>query len=140
MNLLFWLQGQRTTKTMAADDDSQVLQQWRQLSLVAEKILPAKCKAGSLAYCPTMDLIALVTEDEVLHVFRLNGQRVFGGHLGGDPYTDQDGHLEIRGLTWKNNGISWFSLFFFFLFSFFVCLLQGFLRFGSTEGACVGCS
>ena len=84
------------------------------LSLVAEKSLPAKCKTHMLAYCPTMDLIALVTAaDEELSVYRLNGQRVFGGSFGGDPYylldeSDGDGEDrnvgEIRGMKWKNNG------------------------------------
>ncbi|KAE8377835.1 putative anaphase-promoting complex component Cut20/Apc4 [Aspergillus bertholletiae] len=76
-----------------------------QLTPVAEKSLPAKCKATSLQYCPTMDLISLVTEDDELRVFRLNGQRVFGGSFKGDPYLDEDdGGGEIRNLRWKNNG------------------------------------
>lgn len=53
-----------------------------QLTPVGEKSLPAKCKPSTLAYCPSMDLIALATEDEELRVFRLNGQRVFGALLG----------------------------------------------------------
>ncbi|KAL4785877.1 anaphase-promoting complex, cyclosome, subunit 4-domain-containing protein [Aspergillus varians] len=76
-----------------------------QLTPVGEKSLPAKCKADMLRYCPTMDLIALVTEDEELRVFRLNGQRVFGGSFKGDPYLDEDDRSgEIRALWWKNNG------------------------------------
>jgi hypothetical protein len=52
-----------------------------------------------------MDLIALVTEDEELRVFRLNGQRVFGGSFGGDPYLGEDEEDgEIRGMAWKGNG------------------------------------
>lgn len=76
-----------------------------QLTPVGEKSLPAKCKLGSLAYCPSMDLIALATEDDELRVFRLNGQRVFGGSFGGDPYLGEDEEDgEIRVLTWKGNG------------------------------------
>lgn len=75
-----------------------------QLTAVGEKSLPAKCKASTIAYCPTMDLIALATEDEELRVFRLNGQRVFGGSFGGDPYLGEEGDGEIRGLAWKGNG------------------------------------
>ncbi|RAL16856.1 putative anaphase-promoting complex component Cut20/Apc4 [Aspergillus homomorphus CBS 101889] len=76
-----------------------------QLTPVGEKSLPAKCKAGALAYCPTMDLIAVVTEDDELRVCRLNGQKVFGGSYKGDPYLDEDeGGGEIRGLKWKNTG------------------------------------
>lgn len=98
------------------------------LSLVAGKSLPAKCKTHLLTYCPTMDLIALVTvPDEELSVYRLNGQRVFGGSFGGDPYyllDESDGEDgedrnvgEIRGLKWKNNG----GFFFHFHFHLF-CL------------------
>ncbi|CAG8234328.1 unnamed protein product [Penicillium salamii] len=76
-----------------------------QLTPVGEKTLPAKCKAQTMAYCPTMDLIALATEDEELRVFRLNGQRVFGGSFGGDPYLGEDEEDgEIRGMAWKGNG------------------------------------
>lgn len=76
-----------------------------QLTPVGEKSLPAKCKFGSLAYCPSMDLIALATEDDELRVFRLNGQRVFGGSFGGDPYLGEDEEDgEIRALVWKGNG------------------------------------
>jgi anaphase-promoting complex subunit 4 len=76
-----------------------------QLTPVGDKSLPAKCKADMLTYCPTMDLIALVTEDDELCVFRLNGQKVFGGSFKGDPYLDDDdGGGEILGLRWKDNG------------------------------------
>lgn len=76
-----------------------------QLTPVGEKTLPAKCKAQAMAYCPTMDLIAVATEDEELRVFRLNGQRVFGGSFGGDPYLGEDEEDgEIRGMAWKGNG------------------------------------
>lgn len=76
-----------------------------QLTPVGEKSLPAKCKPSTLAYCPTMDLIALATEDEELRIFRLNGQRVFGGSFGGDPYMGEDEEDgEVRAVAWKGNG------------------------------------
>ena len=85
------------------------------LSPVAEKTLTTKCKTNMLAYCPTMDLIAVVgAQDEHLSVYRLNGQRVFGGSFEGeDDYgLDMDdggggqrNDGEIRGVRWKNNGI-----------------------------------
>ncbi|KAJ5131355.1 Anaphase-promoting complex subunit 4 [Penicillium bovifimosum] len=76
-----------------------------QLTPVGENSLSAKCKPQAVAYCPTMDLIALATEDEELRVFRLNGQRVFGGSFGGDPYLGEDEEDgEIRGMAWKGNG------------------------------------
>ncbi|KAF5862962.1 hypothetical protein ETB97_010894 [Aspergillus alliaceus] len=91
---------------MAEDNShSSPLRHEPQLTPVAEKSLPAKCKANTLKYCPTMDLISLVTEDDELRVFRLNGQKVFGGSFKGDPYLDEDdGGGEIRKLMWKNNG------------------------------------
>ena len=91
---------------MAEDNGSQPLPE-PQLTPVGEKSLPARCKASTLTYCPTMDLIALVTEDDELRVFRLNGQKVLGGSFKGDPYLDEDdGGGEIRELRWKNNGKS----------------------------------
>lgn len=77
-----------------------------QLTPVGEKSLPTKCKPNVLAYCPSMDLIALATEDDELRVFRLNGQNVFGGSFGGDPYLGEDEEDgEIRALAWKGNGM-----------------------------------
>lgn len=89
----------------------------RQLAPVGKKTLPARCKPSTLAYCPTMDLIALATDDDELRVFRLNGQRVFGGSFCGDPYLDEAQDGEIRRLIWRSNGefsyvvySHWFSL------------------------------
>lgn len=76
-----------------------------QLTPVGEKSLPAKCKPRTLGYCPSMDLIALATDDDELRVFRLNGQRVFGGSFKGDPYLGEDeADGEVRALAWKANG------------------------------------
>jgi anaphase-promoting complex subunit 4 len=44
-----------------------------------------------------MDLVALTTEDGQVHVFRLNGQRVFAA-----SYEEEPGN--IKGLKWKPNG------------------------------------
>lgn len=97
-----------------------------QLPPVAEKSLPARCKPNMVTYCPTMDLVALVTaaqgqgqghaKGEELCVYRLNGQRVFGGSFGGDEYdSDEEGQdgkdgREVRGVRWKNNGMFLFLL------------------------------
>ena len=70
---------------------------------LAEKTLPQKAKPKCLAYCPTMDLVAFVTQEEHLHVVRLNGQRVFGG-----SYKNQK--LFVSRIQWKANGISILSL------------------------------
>ena len=79
---------------------------------MAEKLLPAKCKPRTLAYCPTMDLIALATVDDEVRVFRLNGQQVFGASFGGDDgQGDGSGSEngggnsnEVREIAWKGNG------------------------------------
>ncbi|KAF2261798.1 hypothetical protein CC78DRAFT_341092 [Lojkania enalia] len=43
----------------------------------AEKILLRPIHPHLISYCPTMDLIALVTDEESLDVYRINGQRAF---------------------------------------------------------------
>ena len=69
------------------------------LVAVADKSLPQSCKPHrSLAYCPSMDLVAVTSSDEVLHTFRLNGQRVFGTSYASPP------DLKIQELRWKPNG------------------------------------
>jgi anaphase-promoting complex subunit 4 len=87
--------------------------QQAQLNTVAEKALPKKCKPESLAYCPTMDLVALATDDEELHVFRLNGQRVLGVNFAVDDAfdygygasgDDEEKKGEVRCMAWKRNG------------------------------------
>jgi anaphase-promoting complex subunit 4 len=49
-----------------------------QLLLQAEKILLHPIHPHLISYCPTMDLIAIVTDEENLDVYRINGQRAFG--------------------------------------------------------------
>lgn len=44
-----------------------------------------------------MDLVAIATETHEIHVFRLNGQRVFGA-----SYVDNN--FEVEWLSWKPNG------------------------------------
>ena len=68
------------------------------LNLLAEKAIhqPASPE-GLLAYCPTMDLLALATKEEQVFVYRLNGQRVFGAAQKGTP-------LRVEKLRWKPNG------------------------------------
>ena len=68
------------------------------LNMLTEKVLPQAIKPGLVAYCPTMDLLALVTVDEHMHVFRLNGQRVFG-------VSGKKDECRIIQLQWKPNGL-----------------------------------
>jgi anaphase-promoting complex subunit 4 len=76
------------------------------LNVVGGKFLPARGKPGTLSYCPTMDLVALVTvldlpgdegrTEEKLGVWRLNGQQVFGW--------DAPSGLRIPFVEWKMDG------------------------------------
>lgn len=75
------------------------------LNSVAEKDLAARCKPRTIAYCPNMDLVAVVTEDEQVNVYRLNGQRVFGGAYGLGEEDGEEGVVRAVGLRWKENGI-----------------------------------
>ena len=76
------------------------------LSVLAEKVSTSMINPGHLSYCPTMDLLALATQDERVHVFRLNGQRVFG-------VSKKDPINKVTYIQWKPNGnISVFSLIF----------------------------
>ncbi|KAL1953234.1 hypothetical protein VTO42DRAFT_3376 [Malbranchea cinnamomea] len=68
-----------------------------QLALISEKRLPAKCKPHTLTYCPTIDLIALATEDDQVHVFRFNGQEALG-----NPFTKAG--ISVKCTRWKNSG------------------------------------
>lgn len=67
------------------------------LRMLAEKALSSPINPRSMAYCPTMDLLALVTVDEQVHVFRRNGQRVFG-------VSGKDSAGNIADLKWKPDG------------------------------------
>lgn len=76
----------------------------RQLLQQAEKILLHPIHQQLIAYCPTMDLIALVTDEENLDVYRINGQRAFGLKRKSEDVT-------VDALQWEFNGksiaVSW---------------------------------
>jgi anaphase-promoting complex subunit 4 len=76
----------------------------RQLLQQAEKILLHPIHPHLIAYCPTMDLIALVTDEESLDVYRINGQRAFGLKRKSEDFT-------VDALQWEFNGksiaVSW---------------------------------
>lgn len=67
------------------------------LNMLAEKILPRLLSPEHVAYCPTMDLLALSNIDDQIQVFRLNGQRVFG-------IANKKPDCKISGLRWKPDG------------------------------------
>ncbi|RYO39481.1 hypothetical protein AA0111_g1469 [Alternaria arborescens] len=76
----------------------------RQLLQQAEKILLHPIHPHLISYCPTMDLIALVTDEENLDVYRINGQRAFG-------LKRKNEDLHVEALQWEFNGksiaVSW---------------------------------
>ena len=69
------------------------------LELFGEKTLPHAADGRLLAYCPSMDLIALGSTDQQVLIYRLNGQRVYGA-------TQKAGTLRVEGISWKPNGMS----------------------------------
>lgn len=69
------------------------------LYTLSEKAVQPKINPLHVAYCPTMDLIALATIDEKVHVFRFNGQKVFG-------VTSKECLAKINQIRWKPNGES----------------------------------
>ena len=68
-----------------------------ELPRLAEKTVQQPVKASTLAYCPTLDLLALATVEEKVYVYRLNGQRVVGG-------ASKTPGLSIQTIHWKPNG------------------------------------
>lgn len=69
------------------------------LNTLCEKAVQPTINPDHVAYCPTMDLIALATIDEKVHVFRFNGQKVFG-------VTSKDPLAKVNQIKWKPNGKS----------------------------------
>lgn len=70
---------------------------------LAEKLVQPAVNSRHLAYCPTMDLIALASIDQCIHVYRLNGQKVFG-------ITSKQSANKVNQIKWKPNGQSIISL------------------------------
>ena len=68
------------------------------LNVLAEKLLPQGIIPELVAYCPTMDLIALATADQQVSINRLNGQHVF--HVS----TKMSKGKPV-GIEWKPNGM-----------------------------------
>lgn len=67
------------------------------LTVLAEKLVQPAINTNHVACCPTTDLIALGTIDEKVHVFRLNGQKVFG-------VVSKQPEAKISQIKWKPNG------------------------------------
>jgi anaphase-promoting complex subunit 4 len=69
------------------------------LETLSEKALHQPADPNLIAYCPSMDLIALTTTDQQVLIYRLNGQRVYGA-------AQKTGLLKVESIRWKPNGLS----------------------------------
>lgn len=69
------------------------------LTMLAETILQYPVNPKHLAYCPTMSLLAIATDNDQVHVFRTNGQKVFGIARKGPA-------SKVTGIKWKPDGQS----------------------------------
>lgn len=74
------------------------------LLLQAEILLPHAVHPHLTKCCPTMDLIAFVTTDETIHVYRFGGQRAFSHQLGSNSLDKRGGPHSVVSLEWKFNG------------------------------------
>jgi hypothetical protein len=68
------------------------------LNVLGEKVIHQHVNPQLLAYCPSMDLIAIGTREEQVFVYRLNGQRVLSA-------SQKDAKLRVQKLKWKPNGL-----------------------------------
>lgn len=68
-----------------------------ELKLIGEKTLHHGVNPLLLAYCPSMELLALGSSDQQVSLYRLNGQRVYSVVQKGNPLT-------VDRITWKPNG------------------------------------
>jgi anaphase-promoting complex subunit 4 len=64
------------------------------------KRLTEPCCSELTAPCPSMDLIATVTQRNTVDVWRSNGQRVFG------LTHEDDDNSEVSDVVWKSNGMT----------------------------------
>jgi anaphase-promoting complex subunit 4 len=71
-----------------------------ELQSIAEKSLHHPANADLLAYCPSMELLAVGSADQNVVIYRLNGQRVFGA-----SQKAKGAVLEVQKVVWKPNGM-----------------------------------
>ncbi len=77
---------------MASKDDPAML-------LQAEKEFAQPVRLNLTRCCPTMDLVAVITNEEQLDVYRFNGQRAFG-------LQRKNASCTVSSICWKYNGKS----------------------------------
>lgn len=72
-----------------------------ELQLIAEKTLQHPANRELLAYCPSMELLAVGSADQNILIYRLNGQRVYGA-----GQKVKGAVLDVQKLVWKPNGMA----------------------------------
>ncbi|KAF2461753.1 anaphase-promoting complex, cyclosome, subunit 4-domain-containing protein [Lineolata rhizophorae] len=72
-------------------------EQGPRLMLQADKVLPQPARPPVIAYCPTMDLVAVVANENQVDVHRLNGQRAYSVKRRGSD-------SKAICICWKYNG------------------------------------
>lgn len=68
------------------------------LPLESEKILASAIQPHLLSYCARTDLFAVVTQEEVVDVYRFSGQRAF-------TVKRKDAATSVVGLQWIRDGL-----------------------------------
>lgn len=63
-----------------------------------EKILPQPIQLKHIRLCPTLDLVAVVTNEKTLEVFRFDGQRAF-------MWKQAATSASIVSLCWQPDGV-----------------------------------
>jgi len=75
------------------------MEKYPNFQVLSEKTLRHAVDPNLISYCPSMDLVALVTTEQQVSIYRMNGQRVYGASQTG-------GDLRVESLQWKPNGLN----------------------------------
>lgn len=78
----------------------------RGFPILYQKTLPFPARHGLAAWSPQLDLIALVTSNETVLLYRMNGQRVWGFAHRRDKMGTE---TRVERLQWRPDG--WFKAF-----------------------------
>ncbi|RKF82568.1 Anaphase-promoting complex subunit 4 [Golovinomyces cichoracearum] len=75
----------------------------QEVRLLSDKSLSQAVSHGLINYCPSMDLVALCTEESHVCVYRLNGQLVYENR-NANATTKRSIGLRVDCIQWKPNG------------------------------------
>ncbi|KAH8153432.1 uncharacterized protein LAJ45_02244 [Morchella importuna] len=94
-----------TTPTTTAAAAAAAAKQPTGFLALYQKALPFPARPGLAAWSPTLDLIALVTTNENVLLYRMNGQRVWGfAHRRDRNVGPGGGETRIERLRWRPDG------------------------------------